>query len=309
MFATQVAETAGIALKHVTDPHDAALLVEQDDPGIVFVDGSTEELHQAFEKAIQSKIGLFSDKVRPNSIHFLSNSEINQATFLVHSPILGSFLTRDRKNMKESGAHYGRIIRMSFRERAFGLEHFFEGKAEVQILTLEHASQKPELLDTMKLFLSEAKFSPRAISGITTAIDELMMNAIYDAPTDELGSQIYTTTPRTENIELKGKNAVTVGVGFDGDYLGVCITDFFGSLDKGKLMAHISREYVDSEYKLKPNVAGAGIGLATIHQSGGSLLFVSETRTRTEVTAFFRRVESYKEYKKQFRFISTQFYF
>jgi hypothetical protein len=54
---------------------------------------------------------------------------------------------------------------------------------------------------------------------------------------------------------------------------------------------------------------GAGIGLATIYRSGGSFFLVSEMRERTEVTLFFRRTDSYREFKEQFRFFSTQFYF
>jgi hypothetical protein len=98
-------------------------------------------------------------------------------------------------------------------------------------------------------------------------------------------------------------------IGFDGTYVGVTVADSYGSLEKDKLLSFMSKVYEQEEYKLKTSVAGAGLGLATVFRSGGSFLFVSESRVRTEVTVFFRRCDNYRDFKDQFRFISTQLYF
>jgi hypothetical protein len=80
-------------------------------------------------------------------------------------------------------------------------------------------------------------------------------------------------------------------------------------LDKAKLLAHVTKVYTEEEYKIKTSQAGAGIGLATVYKTGGSFFFSSESRERTEVTVFFRKTDSYREFRDQFRFFSTQFYF
>ena len=144
---------------------------------------------------------------------------------------------------------------------------------------------------------------------IANAVDELLMNAMFDAPVDDLGKPLYSNTARSSVFKLEGKGAVELHVGFDGDHLGITAVDFYGSLDKTKLLSHISKNYTQQEYKVKSNVAGAGIGLSTVFRSGGSFFFVSESRVRTEVTVIFRRADSYREFRDQFRFISTQFYF
>jgi hypothetical protein len=102
---------------------------------------------------------------------------------------------------------------------------------------------------------------------------------------------------------------VELQVGFDGTYFGVTAIDHFGSLDKAKLLTHISKNYSDEQYKIRTGIAGAGIGLATVYRSGGSFFVASEMRERTEVTLFFKRTDSYREFKEQFQFFSTQFYF
>jgi hypothetical protein len=110
-------------------------------------------------------------------------------------------------------------------------------------------------------------------------------------------------------MKLEGRHEVEMQVGYDGEYVGITATDLFGSIDKIKLLTHISKIYTEEEYRVKTTVAGAGIGLATVFRSGGSFFFVSEAQVRTEVTVFFRRTESFRDFKDQFRFISTQFYF
>jgi hypothetical protein len=144
---------------------------------------------------------------------------------------------------------------------------------------------------------------------MANAVDELLMNAMFDAPVDELGRQILASTSRASVFELKDKSEVELQIGFDGTYVGLTAVDHFGSLDKNKLLSYISKIYTSDEYKVRTAVAGAGIGLASVFRSGGSFFFASESRARTEVTVFFRRAESFREFKDQFKFISTQFYF
>jgi hypothetical protein len=71
----------------------------------------------------------------------------------------------------------------------------------------------------------------------------------------------------------------------------------------------VTKVYTEAEYKIKQSQAGAGLGIATVYRTGGSFMFVSESRERTEVTVFFRKCDSYREFREQFRFFSTQFYF
>ena len=95
----------------------------------------------------------------------------------------------------------------------------------------------------------------------------------------------------------------------NGIYEAGAASDLYGSLDKNRLLSHISKIYKEEEYRVRTAVAGAGIGLATVFRTGGSFFFVSEQGVRTEVTVFFKRTDNFREFKDQFRFISTQFYF
>lgn len=308
-FATEVAITAGLSLQTVTDPVAGAAIIAEDQPAIILCDVSTEKLYQALETAIQDTIGLFSDKINANSIYFLSSENLEKVQYLVQSPLFGHFVIRNYGDVKETGPHFGRLVGSTSKERAFGLKNLLKEGSKVQVIKLQITTQKQDAVEAIKNYLLAAKFQSRMATVIANAVDELLMNAMFDAPTDELGRPLFNSTARTAAIKLEGKHAVEMQVGYDGKYVGVTAVDLFGSLDKAKLLSHISKIYTEEEYKVKTSVAGAGIGLATVFRSGGSFFFVSEARVRTEVTVFFKRTDSFREFKDQFKFVSTQFYF
>lgn len=143
---------------------------------------------------------------------------------------------------------------------------------------------------------------------IANAVDELIMNAIFTAPVDEMGRRTYDQTPRDTELDLENKHAVEVTVAFDGSQVGVSVLDNFGAIDKEKLVFHLSTVYTDESYKVRTSTTSAGIGLATTFRGGGSLVFVCEKNSKTEVAVIFERFDNYREFKDQFRFVSVQYY-
>ena len=298
-----------MSLKIIPDPNAAMEFINDGSASVIFADTSSLEQYNLLESAIQSSVGMFSDKINANSIHFISSHDLEDVRYLIQSPIFGNFILRNYGNIKESGAHYGNIIKASLGDRGFGLKNLISSVAKVQVIKLQVSTQKQQAVEAIRSYLVTAKFNTRMAAMIANAVDELIMNAVYAAPTDELGKPLLTTTSRNSVIKLEGKGVVEAHIAFDGKFVAVSAIDHYGSLDKAKLLTHISKIYTQEAYKVKATSAGAGIGLATIFKTGGSFFFASEQGSRTEVTVFFRKYDSYREFKEQFRFISTQFYF
>lgn len=307
-FAQKVAEAAGLEYKQVGTPQEGARAIEAETFPVIMADVSSQATYQALETAIQESVGLFSDKISPNAIHFLTSSELEKVSYLVQSPLFGHLVMRNWHDATAAGIHYGRVVRATLEDRAFGLKTIFGDQLKIQNVKLQVSTQKQSAVEAVRNYLLSAKFQARMATVISNAVDELLMNAIFDAPVDELGKQALASTPRSANFKLEGKHAVEMEVAYDGNYVAITAIDHFGSLDKVKLLTHISKIYTEEEYKVRTSVAGAGIGLATVYRSGGSFFFSSEAQTRTEVTVFFKRTDSFREFKDQFRFISTQFY-
>ncbi|MBN21869.1 MAG: hypothetical protein CL678_11365 [Bdellovibrionaceae bacterium] len=308
-FAAEVAATAGLTLHSVTTPKEASEFIATDQATVIMADASNEAIYKAFEDEIQNSIGLFSDKINANAIHFISSEDIHRVDYIIGSPLFGHFIYRNYGDPSAAGKHYGRVVKASLQESAFGLELLMPEGSKIQTISFRKTTQKAEAVEAVKKYLLAARFKSRMAAVVANAVDELLMNAMFDAPVDEIGRQILASTPRDTEFDLVDKHQVQMKVGYDGKYVGVTAIDYFGSLDKVKLMSHISKIYRDQEYRVRTSVAGAGIGLASVFRSGASFFFVSESKERTEVTVFFKRTDNFKEFKEQFRFISTQFYF
>lgn len=308
-FAAAAAMNAGLSLKLAPDARAGAKIIAEEGPTVIFCDVSSEAHYQALEKAISDTVGLFSDRINSNAIYFISSAPLERVQYLIQSPLFGHFIIRNYGEVQETGAHFGRLVRATLADRAFGLKQLLKDGAKTQVLKLKITTQKQDAVEAVKNYLLAAKFQSRMAALIANAVDELLMNSMFDAPTDDLGRPLFNSTARTASIKLEEKHAVEMHVGYDGQYVAISAVDMFGSLDKNKLLAHISKVYADEEYKVKTSVANAGLGLATVFRSGGSFFFVSEARVRTEVTVFFKRTDSFREFKDQFKFLSTQFYF
>ncbi|MCM2322619.1 MAG: hypothetical protein NDJ90_05105 [Oligoflexia bacterium] len=308
-FAAEVAAVAALTCRVARSPEEGAEIIASDSPRVILADASDEECYSDLEAAIQEKVGLFSDKIDANAIHFITSQNLEKVPYLIQSPLFGHFIFRNYGNPKEAGAQYGRLVLATIQERAFGLEKLLQENAKIQTVKLQSTVQKQGAVEAIKNYLLAAKFQSRMASVIANAVDEILMNAMFDAPVDDIGRPLFASVSRSTAMKLEGRHAVEISVGFDGRYVGLTAVDSFGSLDKAKLLSHISKVYTEEEYKVKTSVAGAGIGLATVFRSGGSFFFSSESRHRTEVTVFFKRTDSFREFKDQFRFISTQFYF
>lgn len=308
-FAAAIAATAALTLITANDTTQAVETLQTQKPSAVIVSIDSAEQYQAFEKTIQETIGLFSEALSSNTMHFLSSLELEKLTFLLKSPLFGHYIFRNYTDPVEAGTHYGRVVRATQENRAFGLSCLLKPGTKVQTVKLAVSVQKVEAVEAVKMFLISGKFQSRMATLIANAVDELLLNAIFDAPVDELGKPLYNRTARSTVLKLEDKSAVELQLAFDGDHVFVTVIDNYGSLDKEKLLTHLSKYYGEEAYQLKTATAGAGLGLATVFRTGGSFFFASEMGVRTETTVIFKRTASFRDFKDQFRFLSTQFYF
>lgn len=311
IFATKIAEMTGLALLQTTDLDVITNAIKEKELSAIIVDLGSEESFKAFESSIHDQVGLFSDRLNSNRFHYISDLDLEERKFLLESPLFGNFIYRkfgDPAKTIKAGTRYAYVIKATMGERSFGIRNFFHPKSQVQTITMKRSTQKQQVVEALRGYLIKAKYPTRMANTIANAVDELIMNAIFAAPTDALGRRTYDQTPRDTDIPLEGKSSIEVSIAFDGVQVGVCATDQFGSVDKEKVLRHLSTLYKDEQYKMKLSVAGAGIGLATTFRNGGSLLFLCEKNSKTEVCVIFERLENIREFKDQFRYIVNQFY-
>jgi hypothetical protein len=315
IFASQVAIISGMEIHPVMDHRVCVNLIQElseKDIGGVFLDASDEKVFKQFENFLQEEIGLFSEKINTNRFHFISDKDIDLAPYLSKSPLFGNFILRNYKSSDdalEAGKRYGYYARVTTSSRSFGMKNYFSPNVQIQAIQMKRSTQKLQVVEAIRGYLIKAKFPSRVANKIANAVDEIVMNSVFTAPIDDLGNRPMNLTSRDTDFELDEKSQVEVTVAFDHGLVGVSSADLFGSLDKSKLVQHLSDVFAEEDYKIRNNTASAGLGLNNTFKTGGSLIFVCEKGLRTEVGVIFARTDNYREFKKQFRFLSTQFYY
>ena len=123
---------------------------------------------------------------------------------------------------------------------------------------------------------------------IRLVADELMMNALYRAPTDESGLARYRNRSPRELASLALLGPISVQFACDESIFGLCVSDGYGSLTRQTLLASLRK----ADGPIRPSEetrSGAGMGLACALRSASKLLFRIAEGTSTEACALFDR--------------------
>jgi hypothetical protein len=113
---------------------------------------------------------------------------------------------------------------------------------------------------------------------------ELIMNALYDAPVDEMGKPRFAHDRKAE-VTLGPEDAAVYRCGSDGVRIAVEITDHFGRLERKHVFGGLVRGLKAGQ--MDTAGGGAGLGMLVSYRSTTSLFFDVEPRLRTRVTGLF----------------------
>jgi hypothetical protein len=132
---------------------------------------------------------------------------------------------------------------------------------------------------------------PRVADRVGECAYELLMNAVYDAPSLADGTPRYAMD-RTQHVQLEDWERPTLQLATDGVRLALSATDPFGGLQRWHVFESIARGLSASATEDGAGVVdssrgGAGLGFFKMF-SGASTLLVTVDRGRaTEVTLFW----------------------
>jgi hypothetical protein len=179
-------------------------------------------------------------------------------------------------------------------------------RSEICRHMMQTSHQKKNIATDMKTRLMNLNMHDGVANAAVSAIDELIMNAFFDAPVDENGLQLYANTDRSELIQFDDiKKSVHTTLSTLGDFAALQVTDSFGSADRVSILTHACRSLSGTSAVFGQNAKSSGLGLAMVLASGGSLSYRIKPGERTEAKVFFRTNSRPNEVKKQFQFISV----
>lgn len=159
-------------------------------------------------------------------------------------------------------------------------------QAEVEVSDSEF---KELYLNMITLNAVDNGFSQKTILSIANALDEMISNAIYNAPTDKEGNYLYKSLPRNERVQLEDHQSAIITYGFDSEKLGVSIKDPFGSLGKNKVWEILRKCSKSTSYTDDSDSGGGGLGIYTILKNVHHLIINIHGGTSTEFIIFVKK--------------------
>jgi hypothetical protein len=171
-------------------------------------------------------------------------------------------------------------------------------------VVLKNSREKNTLIDAFRKVLNQAQLQSRAVEVILTGLDEILMNAIYDAPRDIRGRYYQREHPRDQNIVFSEKEQIQVTLTRNADFLILGVKDQFGSLSTARAFEVMSKNYHEEAYVMNEKTKSAGLGIHGIVGSGVSLILECTSGVSTEALLVCPYFGSLKEMRTGFRMVS-----
>lgn len=168
----------------------------------------------------------------------------------------------------------------------FGVGKYLAWGATPLRLTVRDSRDKHALVAEAAAFCERLGVAARTARLVEGIADELITNAIYNAPRDAEGRPRYAALPRRQPVTLEPHEEAVLEIACDGNTLAVALSDPFGSLTQDTLVAYLNRCLVSrAPFTDETGAAGAGIGLYRVFQSLSTFVVNLEPGRRTEVIA------------------------
>jgi hypothetical protein len=180
-------------------------------------------------------------------------------------PWLSHLVSADLLASPQAATHLAQLLERMM----FGVEQAVLGPSGIgRVAMLARASRRAARFDRIHEFFSKRQMSTRMLSTIDEIVEELVMNALYDAPFE--AGYFSRAMPRTQDVELPPDRACEISYGIERDNVFVRVRDPFGALTRVRLLAVLDR-CSSKAVSLDESRGGAGLGLWRVFASASSV--------------------------------------
>ncbi len=124
---------------------------------------------------------------------------------------------------------------------------------------LAQASHREARFTRMREYFAKHELSERTITALNDVAEELVMNALYNAPTE--AGYFKTPVSRTEDVSLPLERACEISYGLEDGCPFVRVRDTFGALRRNRLIEVLDRCSKTEGVTLDESRGGAGLGI------------------------------------------------
>lgn len=224
---------------------------------------------------------------------------------LLKKPNVDFFIARDLEDRNLTVKLIMTALTKVLNEDYFGIQKYLAWGVDVHQEEVRGSKDRFRLNANMENYFKGMGIRSSLLSRVFTVAEEMMMNAIYDAPTNIQGKSIFNHLTRQNEIVLDTHQVSVLTYGCDGNYLAVSVCDPFGSLGKKTILEYLKSCYDGKAGSLNVEKGGAGRGIHQIIENSDQTIFNVKEGMKTEVIALFK-LENTGETKSRFHYFYTR---
>jgi hypothetical protein len=175
------------------------------------------------------------------------------------------------------------------RNDIFGLEKYLAWGVMVHERDIAGYTDKRAVLLEVAEYAKEAGARRQTIARIESVADELLMNALYDAPAVRYGVRARVGERARSGLGPLGKETAKLRYACDGRYFALSVRDNYGELTKEAILDNLSRARAErgNPRSGSDDGEGAGLGLYFILSAVTRFIANIQPGIATEVVCLF----------------------
>ena len=170
----------------------------------------------------------------------------------------------------------------------FGLEKYLPAGTPVHYARLRDFEGRGRAIQTVLDFAEESKMRRQVRNAIGSVCEELLMNALYDAPVDEAGNPMFADVDPHDRKDTRSPRPVSIRYAATDDLFAVAVRDRFGRLAKNTVLSYIEK-CLHSPNQIDRKTYGAGLGLYLVANAAATYVVNVAYGIATEVVCTFDR--------------------
>lgn len=191
-------------------------------------------------------------------------------------------------------------------DELFGLDKYLTWGVDVHSQPVQASHQRQVIRDEMCRYFKSIGVRNTIVERCNTVTEEILMNAIYDAPTDPHGNSLFNHLSRQTEVVLETHLQAKIQYGCDGILLGISVSDPFGGLTKKTVVEYLESCYAGKAGSLNEGKGGAGRGLHQIIENADLTIFNVKKGSQTEVICFFFLEAHKREARPSFHYFFAE---
>jgi hypothetical protein len=170
----------------------------------------------------------------------------------------------------------------------FGIEKYLPDNTPVHYARLRDFEGRGKAIQTVLDFAEESKMRRQVRNAIGSVCEELLMNALYDAPVDADGKQVFAEVDPHDRTRTRSPRPVSIRYAATDEMFAIAVRDRFGRLAKNTILAYIEK-CIHSPNQIDRKTYGAGLGLYLVANAAAAYIVNVAYGIATEVVCTFDR--------------------